>query len=227
MSSLSINKVRNRALNANAQNTNNYSMWLEPLSHKQYPVTDVQNPRSNAVITSNGERNMIIAQPGMLYNNISLDISGSLNPSKWLTGQTINTVCLQPLQISQTETEYTFSANPHVVASYMYTPKSNNSKIIVEYDTLYVISGFNNDAFETRIIYNDNSDNIVAKRQQKFIDAQGGGTRSGTIFPLSGVIANNVLTPYTIKIWLYVASDSVRVYGAPYDALLKITEIAA
>jgi hypothetical protein len=224
MSSLSINKVRNRALNANAQNTNNYSMWLEPLSHKQYPVTDVQNPRNNAVITSNGERNMIIAQPGMLYNNISLDISGSINPSKWLTGQTINTVCLQPSQISQIETEYTSSADPYVVASYMYTPKSNNSKIIVEYDALYVITGFNNDAFETRIVYGDN---IVAKRQQKFIDAQGGGTRSGTIFPISGIITNSALTSYTINIRLYVTSDSVRVYGASYDALLKITEIGA
>ena len=37
MSSLSMNKVRGRALNANAQNTNNYSMWMEPLSHGDYP----------------------------------------------------------------------------------------------------------------------------------------------------------------------------------------------
>ena len=31
MSSLSMNKVRGRAINANTQNTNNFSMWMEPL----------------------------------------------------------------------------------------------------------------------------------------------------------------------------------------------------
>lgn len=54
MSSLSMNKVRGRALNANAQNTNNYSMWMEPLSHGDYPVTYIANPTADAVITSNG-----------------------------------------------------------------------------------------------------------------------------------------------------------------------------
>lgn len=68
MSSLSMNKVRGRALNANTQNTNNFSMWMEPLSHKQYPVTDVYNSTINAVITSDGTRNKITAQPGLLYN---------------------------------------------------------------------------------------------------------------------------------------------------------------
>ena len=38
MSSLSMNKVRGRAINANTQNTNNFSMWMEPLSHKDYPL---------------------------------------------------------------------------------------------------------------------------------------------------------------------------------------------
>ena len=63
MSSLSMNKVRGRALNANTQNTTNFSMWMEPLSHKQYPVTDVINPTNKAVITSDGTRNTVIANP--------------------------------------------------------------------------------------------------------------------------------------------------------------------
>jgi len=89
-----MNKVRGRAINANTQNTNNFSMWMEPLSHGDYPVTYVANPTENAVITSNGVKNVVVAQPGMLYNQARLDVSGSVNPTRWTTGQTINTVFL-------------------------------------------------------------------------------------------------------------------------------------
>jgi len=218
-----MNKVRGRALNANTQNTNNFSMWIEPLSHKQYPVTNVHNPTLNAVITSNGARDIINAQPGLLYNNARLDVSGSVNPTKWTTGQTINTVFLVPTDMSQNQTLYTSSGSPHTVASYSYTPKSNNSQIIVEYGALYSITGFNNDEFESRIL---DGSTTIARRVQQFTDQTGGGTRSGTIFPISGAITNNALTPHNIIIRLIVASDSVQIYGADYDAFMKITEIS-
>ena len=223
MSSLSMNKVRGRALNANAQNTNNFSMWMEPLSHKQYPVTDVGNPTNNAVITSNGTRNTINAQPGLTYNTVRLDVSGSVNPTKWTTGQTINTVFLTPTDISQNQTLYTSSGSPHTVASYSYTPKSNNSKIIVEYGALYEITGFNADVFESRIL---DGTTTIARRFQNFTDQTGGGTRSGTIFPISGSITNLALNPHNIIIRLIVASDSVQIYAQDYDAFMKITEIS-
>jgi len=218
-----MNKVRGRALNANTQNTNNFSMWIEPLSHKQYPVTNVHNPTLNAVITSNGARDIINAQPGLLYNNARLDVSGSVNPTKWTTGQTINTVFLVPTDMSQNQTLYTSSGSPHTVASYSYTPKSNNSQIIVEYGALYSITGFNNDEFESRIL---DGSTTIARRVQQFTDQTGGGTRSGTIFPISGAITNNALTPHNIIFRLIVASDSVQIYGADYDAFMKITEIS-
>ena len=199
-------------------------MWLEPLSHKQYPVTDVQNATTNAVITSNGTRNTIIAQPGMMYNAVRLDVSGSVNPTKWTTGQTINTVFLKPTDMSQNEVLYTSSGSPHTVAAYSYTPKSNNSKIIVEYGALYSIAGFNNDEFESRII---DGSTTIARRVQQFTNELGGSTRSSTIFPISGAITNNALTTHNIIIQLIVTSDSVRLYAADYDAFMKITEIAA
>ena len=101
MSSLSMNKVRGRAINANTQNTNNYSMWMEPLSHGDYPVTYVANPTQNAVVSSNGVKNVVVAQPGLLYNQARLDVSGSVNPTRWTTGQTINTVFLESTQMAQ------------------------------------------------------------------------------------------------------------------------------
>jgi len=224
MSSLSMNKVRGRAINANTQNTNNYSMWMEPLSHKDYPVTYVANPTVNAVITSNGVKNVVVAQPGMLYNQARLDVSGSVNPTRWTTGQTVNTVFLEAQDISNLNV---FVARGiHQVAEYMYTPISNNSKIIVEYGAIYDISGWNGDTFESRIEI-DNSLNVIGKRYQKFADYSGGGTRSSTIFPICGAYTNNAFTPRKIMIMLTNDSDDpVRLYGASFDASMKITEIS-
>ena len=189
--SRSINNVRGRALNANVQNTNNFSMWIEPLSHKEYPVTNVANPANNALISSDGTKNTVIAKPGLTYNDVRLDVSGSLNPSKWLTGQTINTVFLESADMAQINT----AISAGTVATYTYTPKSNASKIIVEYGNLYTITGDSSgglDGFESRITVDGT---MVAKRQQQFPNLAGSGTRGSTLFPICGGIANAVLTP--------------------------------
>lgn len=228
MSSLSMNKVRGRALNANAQNTNNYSMWMEPLSHRDYPVTYITNPTNNAVITSNGVKNVAVAQPGLLYNQARLDVSGSVNPTRWTTGQTVNTVFLMPGDASFTQTNSFMSSG--TVASYPYTPRSNNSKIIVEYSALYVIggdSGSGTDAFESRIAVAGVTDPI-AKRQQYFVGGNGTSNRSSTLFPIAGAYNNSALTTLTINITLsrITGDDSIQFYNATFDACMKITEIA-
>lgn len=225
MSSLSMNKVRGRALNANTQNTNNFSMWMEPLSHRQYPVTDVRNPTNNALVTSDGSRNIINAQPGLLYNTARLDVSGSVNPTKWTTGQTINTVFLQSADISQNNT----SISAGTVATYTYTPISNNSKIIVEYGALYDISGDSGgglDKFESQVTVDST---LIAKRQQQFPNAAGSGTRGSTLFPICGGIGNAERTPREINITLsrINGDDTIKFYSASYDAFMKITEIGA
>ena len=225
MSSLSMNKVRGRALNANTQNSNNFSMWMEPLSHKQYPVTDVYNSTINAVITSDGTRNKITAQPGLLYNSARLDVSGSVNPTKWTTGQTINTVFLESADMAQLNT----SISAGTVATYTYTPKSTSSKIIVEYGGLYNISGDSGtglDAFESQVTVDST---LIAKRQQQFPNVAGSGTRSSTLFSISGGIANAALTPRVINITLtrINGDDTIRFYSGSFDAFMKITEIGA
>ena len=224
MSSLSMNKVRGRAINANTQNTNNFSMWMEPLSHKDYPLTNVVNPTNNALITSNGVKNVVIAQPGLTYNDVSLDVSGSVNPTRWLTGQTINTMFLESADISQNNT----AMSSGTVATYTYTPKSANSKIIVEYGNLYEITGDSGnglDKFQSTITIGGT---MVAKRQQQFPNAAGSGTRGCTLFPICGGIDNAALTPRVINIILTRVNgdDTVQFYSASFDAFMKITEIS-
>jgi hypothetical protein len=227
MSSLSISKVRGRALNATVQNTNNFSMWMEPLSHKQYPVTDVMNPTNKAVITSDGTRNTVIANAGLTYNNISLDISGSVNPSRWITGQTINTVFLDASDSALNH--FDASVNPissGTIATYSYTPRSTNSKIIVEYGSYYQITGNSTSETDTAQSEIKIGSITIARRIQKFPNVAGGGTRGSTIFPICGGISNNSLADRTITVVLVSSTAPIHIYKANYDAFLKVTEIA-
>ena len=199
--------------------------WIAPLSHKDYPVTNVDNATNKALITSNGTKNTVIANPGLTYNDVRLDVSGSLNPSKWLTGQTINTVFLESADMAQINT----AISAGTVATYTYTPKSNASKIVVEYGNLYTITGDSSgglDGFESRITVDGT---MVAKRQQQFPNLAGSGTRGSTLFPICGGIANSVLTPRVINITLTRndGNDTVQFYSAAFDAFMKITEVGA
>lgn len=219
-----MNKVRGRAINANTQNTNNFSMWMEPLSHKDYPLTNVVNPTNNALITSNGVKNIVIAQPGLTYNDVRLDVSGSVNPTRWTTGQTINTMFLESADMAQINT----AISSGTVATYTYTPKSANSKIIVEYGNFYEITGDSGgglDKFQSSITIGGT---MVARREQQFHNIAGYGTRGSTIFPICGGIANAALTPRVINITLtrLNGDDTVRFYSASFEAFMKITEIA-
>ena len=236
MSSLSMNKVRGRAINANTQNTNNFSMWMEPLSHKEYPLTNVVNPTNNALITSNGVKNTVIAQPGLLYTQARLDVSGSVNPTRWTTGQTIYTEFIEGNNslLYQINT----SISNGTVAYYTYTPRSNNSRIIVEYSCLYIISGTahsgSEDYFESRInvtVSGVTATEPIGKRQQLFrihVGSETGDNRSSTLFPITGAYTNTALLPVTFSIVLsrVLGDDTVRFYNAFYDACMKITEIS-
>lgn len=237
MSSLSMPKVRGRALNSNAQNTNNYSLWMAPLSHADYPLTYVENPTNNAVVTSNGVKNVVKAQPGLRYNTVRLDVSGSVNPTTWTTGQTVQTVFIagdDPLLYQKDST-----ITNDTVAYYDFTPKSSNSKIIVEYSALYEISGGSGagiDQFTSYITVTSPSPYTeIAKREQRFPRGEGTGTRGSTIFPIMGAYNNTnntALTPIRFNIMLYRteeangSDDNVRFYNESYAACMKITEVA-
>jgi hypothetical protein len=126
--------------------------------------------------------------------------------------------------MAQAERLYTLTDSPHTIASYSYTPKSTNSKIIVEYGAYYDINGFNDDLFESQITVGTTT---IAKRVQRFRNELGGGTRSCTIFPISGAITNNALDARIISIKLILTStDYVQVWRADYAAFMKITEIS-
>lgn len=252
MSSLSMRKVSGRANNAVTQNHNNYSLWMKPLSHAEYPLTNVNGPTPNGVVTSNGSRELIFAQPNFTFNGSKVDISGTLHssgnidtsanitsvgtmiPSSYRSGQVINIVFLQSAQIGQFSGTITPANNTtdYQVAEYLYTPLHASSKIIVDYGCLYSLDGSIsgvNDEFDSRIVIDGVT---VARRFQQWLSSGGGagtGTRGSTLFPITGGTPNASLGARYIKIVIrrYSGDDTISFANASFDAYMRITEIGA
>jgi hypothetical protein len=255
MSSLSMRKVSGRANNAVTQNHNNYSLWMKPLSHAEYPVTNVNGATPNGVVTSNGSRELIFAQPNFTFDGSKVDISGTLHssgnidtsanitsvgtmiPSSYRSGQVINIVFLQSTQFGQFSGDIipTDNTTDYQVAEYNYTPLHASSRIIVDYGCLYGLNGSVssvNDEFDSRIIINGVT---VARRYQQWLAGGGGagtGTRGSTLFPITGGVSNASLGApgaRNIKIVIrrYSGDDKISFASASYDAYMRITEIGA
>lgn len=210
---------------------------MAPLSHADYPLTYVENPTNNALVTSNGVKNVVTAQPGLLYNKVHLDVSGSVNPTKWTAGQTVQTVYFAGDDAGLHQTDASGVVNA-TIAYCSFTPKSPNSKVIVEYGAYYYISGGSGaglDEFESLITVSAApSDIVIAKRRQQFPSGNGTGTRGSTIFPTMGAynnINNTALTPIQINIVVnrtggVTSDDTAQFFRASFDAGMKITEVA-
>ena len=110
--------------------------------------------------------------------------------------------------------------------SRLYTPKSTNSKIIVEYGGYYEITGNSGGGGDTAHSEIRIGSTTIAKRIQKLPDVSGGGTRGSTIFPICGGISNNSLNDRTITVELVSSTDPIHFYKASFDAFMKVTEIA-
>jgi hypothetical protein len=202
-------KVSGRANNAVTQNHNNYSLWMKPLSHAEYPLTNVNNPTPNGVVTSNGSREFVFAQPNFTFNGSKVDISGTLHssgnidtsanitsvgtmiPSSYRSGQVINIVFLQSTpeeEVNQSTQFEQFSGTitpannttDYKVAEYNYTPLHASSKIIVDYGCLYTLIGSVSSVDdEFDSRIIINDDVTVARRYQQWL-AGGAGAGTGT-----------------------------------------------
>ncbi len=161
-----------------------------------------------------------------------LDVSGNITcdqsivAQKFVTGQIANMRILNKTDIGQAGT-ITINANvTTTLFTYSYTPECANSYIVVDYQTKYFFGGGNADSLYAYAYVNDGSDNRVGETYQQWIDAQGGGTRSGTIFPIVGRYSNANKTAKTIRVDVFNnTNDTVTVTGDDIMTFLKITEI--
>jgi hypothetical protein len=152
----------------------------------------------------------------------NLTVSGTISPDKYIAGQVIRTFIYSNTDLNQsaltigngvTSTLFTIS----------YTPVSSTSYIFIEYQTSYSLNGSNTD-----IIYAYLNVGLIRISQsyQKWIGDAGGGTRSGTIFPIVGRYTNTDKTPKQIRVDSYNGTDSdTLTIDSDISTWLKITEV--
>ena len=162
----------------------------------------------------------------------TLDVSGNITcdqsivAQKFVTGQIANIQILNKTDIGQATTTTLNAAATTTLFTYSYTPKCANSYIVVDYQTKYFFGGGNADSLYAYAYVNDGNDNRVGETYQQWIDAQGGGTRSGTIFPIVGRYSNANKTAKTIRVDVFNnTNDTLTVTGNDIMTFLKITEI--
>ena len=163
----------------------------------------------------------------------NIDVSGniasdeSIVAQKFVTGQIANMQILNKTNISQAASITIVPEITTSLFSYSYTPKCASSFIVVEYQTKYAFSGSGADNLKAFAIVNDGSNNTVGETYQQWIESQGGGTRSGTIFPIVGRYSNTSKTAKTIRVEVQnnTTADTLTVTGNDIMTFLKITEI--
>ena len=116
------------------------------------------------------------------------------------------------------------STNFTTVASFTYNRVSNNSSLIVEFNSDYIISGHGNDSYSARILVGGNQ---IADSFQGWVNNGGGGTRSGVLFPIMGKFVNTATGNVTINIQARrVSSDDNGTFYRDGSTWIKITEIS-
>ena len=156
----------------------------------------------------------------------NLDVSGTIRAAQFLPGQVVNMVVLSNVDLSQNA--LTINANnTRTVFRYNYTPVIANSYILVEYQTNYSLGGAGNDNVEAYLYSTDViNDNRIGQTAQKWVNSSGGGTRSGTIFPILGRYTNSNTTSKELRVDIYNITDSdPLVINSDISTWLKITEI--
>lgn len=111
-----------------------------------------------------------------------------------------------------------------VVASFTYTRVSNNSYIMVEFNTDYDIGGHNSDSFFSRLVVGGTQ---VGEGWQKWSAENGGGTRSGTLFPVMGRYTNSATGTITITAEARRSSaDDNGIFYRDLSTWFKVTEVS-
>jgi hypothetical protein len=173
-----------------------------------------------------------------VYNDVELDVSGAVVPSAYLPGQVISMIILPNTSINQLVEKITSGNTELAIASYVYTPKYTYSTIIVEYSTTYTVEGassidINNNVIddEFRSNININGNDYCGAGLQHWNYGTGAGTRSGTLFPLTGAYnytynpdpnADNTI-PIVVSAHRTAGDDKLHVYTL--GTWMKITEV--
>ena len=153
----------------------------------------------------------------------SIDRTGVVNRTAWAAGEIIKMTVLVGADLTGGSTTTISTSSDTDVASYSYTPVSSSSYLVIEFTTRYFVAGAAADDYVSRIAVDgaEQSYNV-----QVWTNGAGGGTRSGTLFPLMARYTNSNTTAKTISATVRkgTTDDNATVYKDT-TTVMKITEI--
>ena len=116
-------------------------------------------------------------------------------------------------------------SSPSTILNYSYTPSEAGTTLFIEFNCSYEIGGSLEDTYRAELRVDGAR---IASKFQKWGNSAGGGTRSGTILPISGKYSNATSGTKIITVVVYQdGSDDAFTCWDDDTSVLKITEIQA
>lgn len=181
--------------------------------------------RINSAINSNTSQSGSLVVIGGLGVTGNVAIGGTVIRSSYAVGETIFTGMFNNTDLSMQATTTVSSTSFVPVTSLTYTPKSSSSYLWIEFNANFDFNdGSTVDDFWSNITVNGTE---IAAINQRFINASGGGSRSGTIFPIFARYTNSTTSGIAISVNAKrgTADDNIRIYGSSTSGYMRIQEI--
>ena len=169
---------------------------------------------------------------GSLSVFANANVAGNIKATSYIrggaSGQLVNTYVANVTSGNVTTSGSTVAT----LATVTYTPVTSTTAVnlLIEFHADYSVSGSGSDAgdsFQSSIVVGSTT---IATRTQHWGSTAGSGTRSGVIFPITGLYNQSGINPLTItvKVAQTVGDDTTIVYENGSDsALIKISEYIA
>jgi hypothetical protein len=241
----SYRRIASRTLNRDIQQQDNMVTFMKPISNAIYPkYFSVPNASNNSLIVSTGSPYSAAATPQLTFDGTTLDISGdayvsgnlqvtgdvlshgTIQADQFLPGQVVNVIMLSNIDLGQTNITLGSTDVSTNLFSYSYTPKITNSYLLFEYQTIYYLDGSLGDSIDAYINVDDAlGTQEITHTYQVWLNTTGGGSRSGTMFPITARYTNTTNVAKTIRVTVFNNSDDNLTVEGNYSSWLKITEI--
>jgi hypothetical protein len=167
------------------------------------------------------EVNGDLSVSGDLDMSGNLLVSGTISAMQYSAGQVIKTFMFNNADLNQFDRDVS-GGFTSTIFSFNYTPTSANSYLLLEYQTIYSFGGSNGDEMSAKMYV---SGGEISTTYQHWINGAGGGSRSGSIFPIVGRYTNSSTSGKIIRVDLINSTDDPVTVRGNNSTWLKITEI--
>jgi hypothetical protein len=229
----SYRRINSRTINRDVQQQDNMVVFNKPLSRAIYPnYFSVPDASNTCLLVSTGSNYSATAESQLTFDGTALDVSGNITANgtilaeQFLAGQVINVAMLGNSDLSQNDVSVAVRSGPSTPTSttlftYSYTPKNATSYLLIEYQSIFDLSGSaSTDSAQAGIFV---ANGQISYTNQNFDPSA--GVRTGMMLPIVGRYTNSSTAAKSIQVRISSLCDDVITVKGDTSTWLKITEI--